>query len=113
MKINPRAFGSKTTDYYELQIDLGILKKGAIFYYDPNDSKKGSVASGCIKLAWTEDGDCQNSLCADTIVFHASYRFDETMFRRIVCPLNTETINKRHKIIDSIINSLEELKSTF
>lgn len=112
-EINSKAFNSNTTEYYELQIDLGQVKKGTIFYYDPNDSKRGSIMKGCLKLAWRKDGGCQYGYAGDAIVFHADYREDETMFKRIEKHYDRQTSSRRKDIVDSIINSLIELKSTF
>lgn len=83
-KKNPkcRAFNDIDTEYYELLIDIGRVKRGTIFYYDPKDDIRGSIGAGCLKLAWSEDGNCQCGLCADTIVFHASMREDTNLFKR-------------------------------
>ena len=84
-KNKSKAFGNENMEYYELQIDIGAAKKGTIFYYDENDDIRGSITSGCLKPAWTEDGDCQCKpmLCADTIIFHSDFKKDETIFKRI------------------------------
>ena len=102
--IDSRAFISDTTEYYELQIDLGRIKKGAIFYYDPKDFKKGNAA-GCLKLAWKEDGGCQHGYAGDCIVFHPDYRKDETMFKRVKrTQVDSNTVQIK---IDEYINLLE------
>ena len=67
---------------YRLKKDIPLAKAGTIFYYDCGDSDLGSSAEGCLKMAWTRTGNCQNGLCADTIVFHAdaidaAYWFEE------------------------------------
>lgn len=84
-KANPkcRAFNDVNTEYYRLLIDIGVVKSGTIFYYDPKDDIRGSFGAGCLKLAWTNDGNCQCGLCADTIVFHASMREDTSLFTRV------------------------------
>lgn len=56
--------------HYRLLKDIPLCPAGTIFYSDPTDGDRGSYAAGCLKLAWLE-GMCQNSLCGDTIVFHA------------------------------------------
>lgn len=75
-----RAFGDPDTEYYRLRINIGKIKRGTIFYYDPNDDVRGSKGAGCLKLAWTENGSCQCGLCGDTIVFHTSFKDDERVF---------------------------------
>jgi hypothetical protein len=84
-KKNPksRAFSDANTEYYKLLIDIGKVKAGTTFYYDPKDDIRGSIGAGCLKLAWTIDGNCQCGLCADTIVFHASMREDTSLFKRV------------------------------
>lgn len=77
------AFGDSDTEYYKLLIDIGRVKAGTIFYYDPYDDVRGSIAAGCLKLAWTSRGDCQAGLCGDTIVFHASMKEDTSLFKRV------------------------------
>lgn len=78
-----RAFRDSNTEYYKLRIDIGRVKAGTVFYYDPYDDIRGSIAAGCLKLAWTCDGNCQCGLCADTIVFHASMREDTSLFKKV------------------------------
>lgn len=68
---------------YELVRDLPLVKSGTIFYYDKDDVLKGSIANGCLKLAWSKIGGCQHGLCADTIVFHSHAIKDEDWFRKI------------------------------
>ena len=68
---------------YELVKDIPLCKKGTIFYYDPDDSIKGSIGQGCLKMAWTKEGSCQNGLCGDTIIFHARARKDKNWFKKI------------------------------
>ena len=60
---------SKTYALYTLLKDIPGLKAGATFYYDPSDAVRGSVALGCLKLAWTKNGDCQQDWVADVFVF--------------------------------------------
>ncbi len=68
---------------YKLKKDIPLMKAGAIFYYDSTDQVLGSIGAGCLKLAWTKDGDCQDFLCADTIVFHTNAIRDSEWFERI------------------------------
>ena len=77
-----KAFNDIDTEYYELLIDIGQVKKGTIFYYDPKDDIRGSVNNGCLKLAWTEEGNCQCGFEADTVIFHADMRKDVNLFKR-------------------------------
>lgn len=72
-------------DYYELLKDIPLCKRGTIFYHDPKDTVRGSIANGCLKLAWLQ-GSCQNGLAGDAIVFHADARHDRDWFARVaVC----------------------------
>jgi len=71
---------------YRLKKDIPLARAGTIFYYDENDSRLGSIARGCLKMAWTKDGDCQNALCADTIVFHAEAINDTEWFEPLSVP---------------------------
>lgn len=57
---------------YRLKHDIPLMRKGAIFYYN--------AAEGCLKLAWTKDGNCQQNFCADTIVFHEAAMLDNSWF---------------------------------
>ena len=68
---------------YKLKKDIPLCKKGTIFYYDKSDHQKGSIGAGCLKLAWAPDGNCQNNLCADTIVFHATAKDDKKWFEKM------------------------------
>ena len=81
-----RAYGDpKGTEYYKLQINIGAAGAGTVFYYDPDDSVRGSIAEGCLKLAWSADGDCQCEpmLAGEAIVFPASFRKDKRVFERV------------------------------
>lgn len=69
---------------YILKQNIPGAKAGTIFYYDKDDAVKGSIAAGCLKMAWSEDGNCQNGLTADTIVFHADVRKDKVWFERVL-----------------------------
>ena len=58
---------------YKLKKDIPLAEAGTIFYYD----------EGQLKMAWTQDGNCQNNLCADTIIFHANAISDTEWFEQI------------------------------
>ena len=68
-----RAFANDDYDYYELTKDFGKLKAGAIFYHDPEDTVYGSTAQGCLKLCWTQNGNCYSGLCGGTVILHYSF----------------------------------------
>lgn len=82
VRVKNRAFSDDYTDYYALTQDVGELAKGTVFYYDPEDSVRGSIAEGCLKLAWSSKGNCQCGLCGDTVVFHANFR-NNPLFTRV------------------------------
>jgi hypothetical protein len=88
---------------FRLKKDIPLAKAGTIFYYDVGDSVRGSPAAGCLKMAWTKDGGCQNQLCADTIVFHASATESEEWFERICSG------NSNHYILSGVAYNGEEL----
>jgi hypothetical protein len=67
---------------FKLLRDIPGLKAGAIFYYDPNDSIRGSIGLGCLKLAWRK-GDCQQSWCADTFIFPGQLADNSKWFKKI------------------------------
>jgi hypothetical protein len=79
---------SEGYNFYELLKDIPCVDAGAIFYWDKNDDRLGSIAEGCLKLCWTPDGSCYSSkttlgVCGDTIVFHASARNDSNWFKLV------------------------------
>ena len=84
---DPKAFSDAKYKYYELQYDIPCVHAGAIFYWDKKDYLHGSVGEGCLKLCWTPEGNCygntHGSVCAGTIIFHASARKDNSWFKRI------------------------------
>ncbi len=43
-----------------------------IFVLDPNDSKKGNLGHGALRLAWI-DGNCQNNWCGGAVAFPGQY----------------------------------------
>jgi hypothetical protein len=106
----------KTMDRYILQKDIPGCKAGALFVHDKKDKIYGSVMEGCLKLAWTDDGNCQKEtntdtaigLCAETIIFHASVLSNEEWF------VKESKHNRSHfkqKLIDKVENLLDFLKS--
>ena len=84
---DPKAFADARYKYYELQHDIPCVHAGAIFYWDKKDNVHGSIGAGCLKLCWTPVGGCYgndiSSICAGTIVFHASSRKDKSWFMRV------------------------------
>lgn len=94
-----RAFSDSRYDYYRLTCDIGdMLSKGTIFVHDPADDIYGSAAEGCLKMCWTPDGSCYNSLCAGTVIFHASFMKSD-LFEKV-------DIAEMNKSIDLITNEL-------
>ncbi len=53
---------------YKLRKAIPGLEAGAVFVHDIDDSKNGSPAFGCLKLAW-DAGNCQQSWCGSTFIF--------------------------------------------
>lgn len=76
-KMKMRAFGDPNSEYYELTQDLGFLPKGTIFVHDKEDHVRGSLANGCLKLCFTEDGNCPGNssqkICGETVIFHTEF----------------------------------------
>ncbi|MDA1541965.1 hypothetical protein ACTFOJ_26345 [Bacillus cereus group sp. MYBK77-1] len=70
-------------DKYVLQKELFDLPIGTVFVHDKDDRFKGSPAAGCLKLAWTDDGNCQKGVwyAAETFVFHADVRKNLEWFK--------------------------------
>ncbi|PGA33312.1 hypothetical protein COL81_26940 [Bacillus toyonensis] len=66
----------KHMDKYVLQKELFDLPIGTVFVHDREDRFKGSPAAGCLKLAWTDDGNCQKGVnyCGETFILHADVR---------------------------------------
>jgi hypothetical protein len=106
----------KSMDRYILQKDIPGCKAGALFVHDKNDKVRGSIAQGCLKLAWTDNGNCQQEtrsntstgLCAETIVFHASVIKNEEWF------IKESKHNRSHfkqKLIDKVKNILDFLET--
>ncbi|OOR18149.1 MULTISPECIES: hypothetical protein [Bacillus cereus group] len=72
----------KHMDKYILQKELFDLPIGTVFVHDMEDRFKGSPAAGCLKLAWTDDGNCQKGVnyCGETFILHADVRKDVEWF---------------------------------
>lgn len=106
-----RAFENRGYDYYELTQPLGfdgrdyLIPDGAIFVHDKNDSIRGSIAEGCLKLCYTPDGQCYGSLCGDTVVFHAHFRYSD-LFKKV----DIQKINELEELIINLENQLNEAK---
>lgn len=77
-----RAFSDRY-DYYRLKKSCLGLKEGAIFYHDWEDQQLGSISSGCLKLAWDADGNCDFGPCANTYVLHATAINDKEYLQKI------------------------------
>lgn len=92
----------KDMDRYVLLKDLPLVKKGTVFVHDKEDRVRGSLMSGCLKLAWTDDGNCQHMLCADTIVFHAKAIYEKDWFMKIEDKKYSTLIQKLEAIIDEL-----------
>jgi hypothetical protein len=70
---------------YELLIDIPGAKAGTVFCYDPEDSVKGSIGFGCLKLAW-KHGNVQHpfcDFCAETHVFPGQMIKEKEWFEHI------------------------------
>lgn len=73
----------KHMDKYVLQKELFDLPVGTVFVHDKDDRVKGSPAAGCLKLAWTDDGNCQKGVnyCGETFILHADVRRNLEWFK--------------------------------
>lgn len=67
---------------FELLKPMPGLPAGVIFVWDRSDAVKGSIADGCMKLAWN-NGNCQASFCAETHILHAQTRELKDWFRPV------------------------------
>ncbi|TPF18027.1 hypothetical protein [Priestia megaterium] len=105
----------KEMDKYMLLKDIPLVKAGAIFVHDKEDNIRGSIGSGCLKLAWTDDGNCQREtvnnrcagLCADTIVFHAIAKDDSEWFVKV------KNEDKYKGILNNFVDKLGDLVDEF
>lgn len=110
-KNGTKAFSDDRYDYYELQQSLGgIVPKGAIFVHDEDDTENGSIANGCLKLCWTQEGNCFSGpnqvVCANTVVFHSSFK-DSNLFKLTQRKKNKTILNR----IENIIRELHDIVS--
>ncbi|MEC2708127.1 hypothetical protein P9Z39_20965 [Bacillus thuringiensis] len=73
----------KHMDKYVLLKELFDLPIGTVFVHDKDDRVKGSPAAGCLKLAWTDDGNCQKDVwyAAETFILHADVRKNLEWFK--------------------------------
>jgi hypothetical protein len=74
-------------DAYRLRKPIPGLPAGVVFLHDPNDSLRGSIALGCLKLAWKK-GNCQRiaselGWCGSTFVFPGQLTQDDEWFEKI------------------------------
>ena len=74
---------TKEYDRYKLRKVIPGLRAGAIFYHDKDDDIRGSLGCGCLKLAWTDDGNCQQNWCGDTFVFPGQLVAIRSWFKRL------------------------------
>jgi hypothetical protein len=88
---------------YVLQKDAVGLKKGTIFVHDKEDNIVGSHADGCLKLAWTDSGGCQEGAqyCGGTFILHSSVKDDPEWFK--------EDISIKDSIKRQLIELIEKL----
>lgn len=114
--MNVRAFSDPQYNYYELTKSLGLeddgrylLPAGSIFYHDKNDSVKGSIGAGCLKLCWTPDGNCYGRICGDCMAFHASFK-DTNLFKLVQPEKVNEEIKKLKEIAIHLEYQLDDLK---
>ena len=98
----------KHMDKYVLLKNLPLVKAGTIFVHDKEDCFKGSHAGGCLKLAWTDNGDTQHGLCVETIIFHADAIKETDWFRKI----EEKDSNSKEEIKQWLIEKLEDLIKT-
>lgn len=112
-----RAFSDMSYDYYELTKSIGLdnrnneylLPAGSIFYHDKNDSVRGSIGAGCLKLCWTPDGNCYGWICGGSMAFHASFK-DTDLFRLVQPEKYIDKVNELKNAISVLESQLEELR---
>lgn len=95
----------KKYDIYKLKVNIPGLEKGALFYHDTDDSIRGSIAHGCLKLAWI-NGNCQQDWCGDTFVFPGHLVKDDDCFEKINKKYNKEVSDREPKIIEACYKGL-------
>lgn len=104
-KFDLTAFRQKSMKKYILQRDMPGIRAGTIFVHDTEDTIRGSIAEGCLKLAWTKEGNCQlDGYVADSFVLHAKVRKDPKWFKPVeeAASLREEL----HRIIDEHFDRL-------
>jgi hypothetical protein len=94
-------------DKYILKKEMCGLPKGTIFVHDTEDEIRGSIAKGCLKLAWADRGQCQSGYCGGTFVLHASVRKNKEWFELYVPPFE----GMKRKLIDILESTLEKIKN--
>lgn len=70
---------------YRLKKPIPGCAAGTIFIHDPDDAVRGSLAHGCLKLAW-DRGNCQlaaSSWCGHTFSFPAPLKDDAEWFEQV------------------------------
>jgi hypothetical protein len=105
-------------DRYILQKDIPGCKAGTLFVHDKKDTVYGSIMEGCLKLAWTDDGNCQKEtntdtaigLCGGTIIFHASVLKNEEWFKKET-PVIEGILDFKNNVISKLEGLISYLKS--
>ncbi|MED0951254.1 hypothetical protein P4T70_24700 [Bacillus mobilis] len=99
----------KHMDKYILQKELFDLPVGTVFVHDKDDSIAGSPGAGCLKLAWTDNGNCQKgvSYSGETFILHAKVRTNLEWFRA-----SDQNVNWKHEreYLQSKVRMLENEK---
>lgn len=113
-----RAFSDKRYDYYELTTPLGycengskkdyLIPDGAIFVHDRDDSIKGTIGDGCLKLCWTPDGNTYGWICGGGMAFHPSFKNSDLF--KLVQPAENKITKKLVNLINDLENQLEKAK---
>ena len=67
---------------YRLLRDMPQLDAGAVFVHDKKDRVNGSIALGCLKLAW-DNGNCQSGWCGVTYILPGQLADDREWFVKI------------------------------
>nr|WP_156736329.1 hypothetical protein [Mycobacterium sp. E3298] len=88
---------------YILQKDMPGCKKGTVFVHDTEDDIVGSLAAGCLKLAWTDKGNCQETAqyCGGSFILHASLKDDPEWFKE-ERTINQYAIEVLEKLIEKL-----------
>jgi hypothetical protein len=114
--VSERAFLSNY-DYYRLKKSCLGLDAGAIFYHDKEDRELGSLAAGCLKLAWDADGNCDFGTCSDTYILHACAINDIEYLEKVNISKEEDFIlillDKFNKWLEHSENSERSMKSGY